>query len=287
MKTPASSGIAAAADTCMGLRQHVLHTIQTADSGLFAYRTVRRILRFACPSDETPLVLSGLFSADLADLKTRNCGRRSFVVRPTAERDIPKLAAYFGPGRPIDARLRRGDICLAAFSGEEIGAAVWFAFGPQNRDEDSKDLGCSLQFPAGTTFSYDGKGTRMGAWGTLMMRAPQLLEDLGIQRIATLIDYENALSIRSHLSLGYRRLGYLGCLKLGRWAQPFYSVDSKTWRMLPGRMGPVCLRRTGTSRKNAPRNLVRRALGLLRTGDTPGLRNWRRRTLSDAKSPTV
>jgi hypothetical protein len=237
----------------LGTWQQLLHTFRTADGSMLAYRAVRRILRSASRSDETPLIVSGLFSADLADLKTTKRGGRSLVVRPTDERDVPKLAAYFGPDRPIDARLRRGDICLATFSGEEIGAAVWFAFGPQTRDEDSKDLGCSLQFPAGTTFSYDGKGTRMGAWGTLMVRAPQLLEDLGIQRIATLIDYENALSIRSHLSLGYRRLGYLGCLKLGRWAQPFYTVDSKTWRMLPGRMGPVSLKRVRPASKGVRR----------------------------------
>jgi hypothetical protein len=184
-----------------------------------------------------------VLSASVAALK---CGRRvprSYSVRWATELDLPAVAAFFGPDRPIEDRFLRGDKCLLALLRDEICAAVWFSPGPKDYGEDARDLGCLLHFPVGVAFSYDGKGTRLGAWGTLMSRAPGLLKGLGIDQVVTLIDYDNILSVNSHRSLGYHRLGLVGCLRVGGWAQPFHLGNNQLWQMLPGRIGPLELRR--------------------------------------------
>jgi hypothetical protein len=182
-------------------------------------------------------------SARVADLQTGRRGRRSYRVRWATESDVPAITAFFGPDRPIARRVDRGDRCLVATVRDEIRAAVWFAPGPGGYAEDAGDLGCELQFPERSAFSYDGKGTLLGAWGTLMAQAPDLLTQIGVDEVITLIDYDNHLSIKSHQSLGYRRLGLLGCLRLARWMQPFYWDGGTLWRMLPGRLGSLELRR--------------------------------------------
>jgi hypothetical protein len=186
-------------------------------------------------------------SASLADLPSGRRIRRSYQVRWATPCDTPAIATFFGPDRPIKARFRRDDRCLLATLRDELCAAVWFSPGPKDYWEDARDLGCVLQFPAGIVFSYDGKGTRLGAWGTLMARAPEFLQQIGVGQIVTLIDYDNHLSINSHKSLGYQRLGLIGGLRLGRWIQPVYWDGGTLWRMLPGRLGPLELCRAKTS----------------------------------------
>jgi hypothetical protein len=153
------------------------------------------------------------------------------------------LSAYFGPDRPVEARIRRGDVCVLATRGGQIGAALWLAVGPAEYGEDVPDLGCSLSVPPHVAFTYDGKGTRLGAWGTLMMQLPDLLGERQVGRTVTLVDIENTHSIRSHLALGYRRAGYVGCVKVARWVKTVYTEGGGTWRMLPGHIGSVVLRR--------------------------------------------
>jgi hypothetical protein len=189
-----------------------------------------------------------VMSASVADLKTGRPVRRSYQVRWATESDVPAVTAFFGPDRPITDRVHRGDRCLLATVRDEICAAVWFSPGPKSYMEDVGDLGCEFIFPNRVAFSYDGKGTRLGAWGTLMARAPELLPQIGVEEIVTLIDYDNPMSINSHRSLGYHRLGLVGCLRLAWWIQPIYWDGGHLWRMLPGRVGPLELRRTKPAR---------------------------------------
>lgn len=233
------------------------HAARTWDRHMLAYRVIRRVLCAGCFGGETPLILSGLYTANVADLPNNVRGRR-YEIRPATEQDLPRLSTYFGSDRPIANRYRRGDIGVLAVRGDEICAAVWLATGPTEYSEDVRDLGCSLAVPEGVVFSYDGKGTRLGAWGTLMAHLPRLLDELQIRQIVTLIDYENTLSIRSHRSLGYRREGYVGCVKFARWVQSFYTDAGGIWRMLPGRIGSVSLRRERPARKDAERQQPRR-----------------------------
>jgi hypothetical protein len=213
-----------------------------------AFRVLRRALCAGYWNGGSPLVLSGLYAASVDQLKPLRRGRPRYEVRLARENDVSQLAAYFGAERPIESRLSRGDVGVLAVRGHEICAAVWLAAGPAEYAEDVRDLGCSLAVPAGVVFSYDGKGTRLGAWGTMMAGLPPLLGELGMRQVVTLIDYENTRSIRSHVSLGYRRLGYVGCVKLARWVQPFHKDGGAAWRMLPGRIGPVSFRKASPLR---------------------------------------
>jgi len=216
--------------------------------GRVGYRIIRRVCRGPWCGDWASLFVVEVMSASISDLRKGRRGRRSYQVRWAAESDVPAVTAFFGPGRPIMQRVRRGDRCLIATVRGEICAAVWFSPGPGHYAEDAGDLGCELHYPETVAFSYDGLGTRLGAWGTLMARAPDLLQQIGVDEIVTLIDYDNYLSINSHQSLGYRRLGLVGCLGLAQWMQPFYGTGRTPWRMLPGRLGPLELHRASKAR---------------------------------------
>lgn len=217
--------------------------VSRGDRRLLAYRVVRRLMSACYWQDGSPLTFSGLYSADVSQLRRTTGGRPRYVVRTAEYSDLPNLSAYFGPERSVDARLSRGDVCVLAVRSGQIGAAVWLAIGPAEYREDIPDLGCSLSVPSHVAFSYDGKGTRLGAWGTLMMQLPGLLDDRRVGQVVTLVDVENTHSIRSHLSLGYRRIGYVGCVKFAGWVQTIYTVGGGTWRMLPGRIGSVAISR--------------------------------------------
>lgn len=227
----------------VGLRGRLRGLYSVFARGRVGYRLVRRVCRLPCVENWASLFIVEAMSASVADLRTGRRGRRSYQVQWATESDVPAVTAFFGPNRPIARRVGRGDRCLVATVRDEICAAVWFAAGPSHYAEDARDLGCVLEFPARTAFSYDGKGTRLGAWGTMMAQAPDLLTQLGVDEVITLIDYDNHMSIRSHESLGYRRLGLIGCLRLAGWVQPFYRDGEKVWRMLAGRLGALELRR--------------------------------------------
>jgi hypothetical protein len=220
---------------------------------LTTYRLVRRLLNLPCWAGRSSLDVAELFSASVAALKRTSRVPRSYAVRWAGERDLPALTAFFGPDRKVDERFARGDVCLIALVREEICAAVWFIPGPGVYSEDAQDFGRVFRIPAGHAFSYDGKGLRWGAWGTLMARAPRYLAELGVDEVVTLIDYGNTASSNAHRSLGYRHIGLLGCVRLLSWMQPFHKANGQPWRISPGQMGPLLLGRTSASAADASR----------------------------------
>ncbi len=69
---------------------------RTWDRDMFAYRVVRRILCAGCWDGGTPLVFSGLYAANVADLQGNTRGRRRYEIRTATEHDLPQLTSYFG-----------------------------------------------------------------------------------------------------------------------------------------------------------------------------------------------
>ena len=137
------------------------------------------------------------------------------------------------------ARLERGDLCVLTVSQQKIGAALWLAIGPGVFREDWDDMRYTCQFPAGVGWTYDGKGTRWGAWGTLMARLPDLLDPFSVHELVTLIDCNNWQSLDAHRSLGYENIGAVGSIgALGLVCSVCRSRDRR-WHRLPARIGSV------------------------------------------------
>ena len=183
------------------------------------------------------LCVVDVFRAGLPEWKANGCIPRGFEVRQAGPADLPLLAGYFGSQERAAERLQRGDRCLAALAQDAIGAAVWFSLGPNAYADDWDDLRCVFRFPAGVAWSFDGRGTQWGAWGSLMVRAPQHLQDLGAEEVFTLVEWNNWKSIDSHRSLGWRRVAVLGCLRVAPLVWRLYSADGRRWHVPPGRIG--------------------------------------------------
>ena len=164
---------------------------------------------------------------------------QSFQIRMADESDHSALADYYGSEQTIRGRLERGDLCFMTLCQNRIGAAVWMALGPGEYRDDWDELQTLFQFPANVAWSYDGKGTRWGAWGALMMRLPNMLEERGIHKVATLIDCNNWQSHDAHRSLGYQQVGLLGSLDLCGLRVGACRHANRRWQFLPARIGAV------------------------------------------------
>jgi hypothetical protein len=171
--------------------------------------------------------------------RLRSTGRtpKSFVVERAT--DEQELAEYFERADLVHKRLVAGDVCLVTRCGGKLGAGVWISPGPNDYDENRDELGCTVRFPAGVAWSYDGKGTRWGAWGALMARLPELLDELKLGEVYTLIDYDNQESLAGHRSLGYQRVGLVGCVALFGLSLSVCMPIGERWHLASGHVGKL------------------------------------------------
>lgn len=182
-----------------------------------------------------------VFSVPVGELRRGRRVPRAFVVRPASAEDLPALGEFFSNPKRVRQRFDRGDLCMVTLAKNEICAAVWFALGPLDYREDFSELGCIFQVPAGVAWSFDGKGTKLGAWGSLMGQFPDCLEQHGAKEVITVIDYNNRDSLDAHKSLGYRGTGVVCYLKLLGFALRLYKNHGRRWRLLPGQIGNLTL----------------------------------------------
>lgn len=189
---------------------------------------------------ELPLVRLGfqwhlleVFTVQTSQLKVPLRVPSNYQIRIANRDDQSTLEEYFGDANRVRQRLDRGDICLIACCREKVGAAVWFLPGPSSYGDDWGHLGCRFELPDGAVWSYDGKGTMFGAWGTLMAKLPEHLRRWGVDRVFTAIDYHNGESLRGHESLGYRRLGMLRRVMLSGLSRTVCRRSGDSWSNLP------------------------------------------------------
>jgi len=225
----------------------LIRSARSRGPGYVFYRLARRVAEARYLRNCFKFCLVEIFSVPVSQLKCSRRIPRAFVVRKAEERDLPALGAYFSDPQRVRRRFERRDICVITLAGDEICAAVWLAIGPKDYREDWNDLGCVFHFPAGVGWSYDGKGTRWGAWGALMGRLPEYLKELEIAEVYTLIDCGNRASQESHKSLGYRPLGTIGCVGLLGLALRIYRVSGESWQRLPQQAGKLVF----STRQNA------------------------------------
>ncbi len=185
------------------------------------------------------LTVCELFQAKASDLKTLSRLPRAYTARLATPDDAAELGRFFGCPARVAGRLDRGDVCAVVLAGGRVCAGAWLAPGPAVVEEDWDDVRSLYRIPAGVAWGYDGRGTRPGAWGCLMARLPEFLASLGADRIAASIHYNNHLSIDSHLTAGFRTLGWIGCARLLGLALRRYRPADGRWGRLPGPLGPI------------------------------------------------
>ena len=202
-----------------------------------AYRVVKRLSTLPVVRWCVRFDLVEVLTATTDQLGTAGRIPKSLVVERAT--DEAELAEYFARPDLVRERLAAGDVCLVTRAGGKLGAGVWLRPGPGDYDENRDELGCTIRFPAGVAWSYDGKGTRWGAWGALMARMPAFLDELALGEVYTLIDYDNQESLAGHRSLGYRRAGLVGCVALMGLSLTVCVPDGRRWHFAPGYVGKL------------------------------------------------
>ncbi|MDZ7615479.1 MAG: hypothetical protein U1E05_00655 [Patescibacteria group bacterium] len=207
-----------------------------------AYSAARRLVgggRFRPWLDCTVIEL---FEAEVGQLRRIGRMPRAYNSRFATRADQAELAEYFGSAERVRQRLDRGDVCAVVLAGERICAGAWLTLGPATVEEDWNDVRCRYHIPAGTAWGYDGRGTKPGAWGSLMACLPGYLTELGADRMVASIHYNNHLSIDSHLSTGFHSVGWIACVRFLGLALRVHREADGGWCRMPGPIARVEVR---------------------------------------------
>lgn len=204
-----------------------------------AYSVVRRLVATGRLRPWLDCTVLEMFHVETDALRRIGRMPRAYTSRFATREDAAELGEFFGSPAAVAQRLDRGDVCAVVLSRQRICAGAWLRLGPAVVEEDWNDVRCRYRIPAGTAWGYDGLGTKPGAWGSLMACLPGYLAQLGAERMVASIHYNNHLSINSHLSTGFRAIGWIGCVRLLGLTFRVYHPASGGLSRLPGQLGPV------------------------------------------------
>ena len=137
----------------------------------------------------------------------------SFELRFLTPDEVQRFAQ--DPANELSAefvdRLRRGlDHCFGVLKGERLANYGWFAV---HSVDGEHCAGVDLGLPPDIAYMYKGfthpdfRGMRLH--GASMGEALRALGDRGVERILSVVYWDNAASLRSCDALGYERLGLL------------------------------------------------------------------------------
>ena len=147
----------------------------------------------------------------------------SIAMRLLGPDDIPAYLAFRPDQRAeeIAERLARGHWCLAAWRDGRVVSAAWGAPGRAPLEY----LDWDLPLAPDEAYSYDlyTAPAARGRGMTPATRAPHLLlaRDRGYRRLLATLLPENRRALRTPEQLGYRVIGRLGYVGVGRWRRRF------------------------------------------------------------------
>ena len=126
----------------------------------------------------------------------------------------------------IEAALKRGDLCVAAFEGERLIAYVWRAFGPTPAEN-----GLWITFPKPLRYGYKAftrpeyRGRRIQQ--ALLRSTDRVCLERGFTHGFSYIATNNYPSLAANLRPGNRVAGYLGYVKWFGWRLPFRTPGAR------------------------------------------------------------
>jgi len=213
------------------------------------YQTLNRIANFRLWHRWFQISIVNIYSAPIAELKQSDKLPNLYEVRPAETNDLnelKELGEYCGDADRMKSRIKRGDMCMLNLCKGKIGAMMWYSIGPNEYKDDWAAVRCNVRFPNQSAWMYDGKGTRLGAWGGMMMNSARHLKAMGIEEIYTMVDWENRKSIDPMRSLGLTQAGSFMFLKLfGIKFTRCKPQGQRRWRRLPARIGQLELSSNG------------------------------------------
>lgn len=133
----------------------------------------------------------------------------------------------FHPGldaAEVRGRLDRGGKCFIARHQGSIVNACWSAEGSVCIDY----LGCNLQLTPGEVYVYNNyTDPRFRSRNIAIVRAIEMLRHfraLGYRRLVAVVVPENKAAFRSPEKAGYRQIGVIGYIRIGRWRHHLLSA---------------------------------------------------------------
>jgi len=180
---------------------------------------------FACGASE-------IMAARPDELRRLSRIPKSYSVRAAQGDDEPQVARLMG-GKATTAPLgASGDIGLLAVADGEVQAMEWIRPGPAEYDRDAKRLGLVFRVPRGSCWLHNGSGGESGArgpWAMILGRLPGFLEEQGIERAYLQVACGNEYSRRCHEALGFRKIGRVVNVRLGRLRFVRWRGEGETW----------------------------------------------------------
>ncbi len=91
----------------------------------------------------------------------------------------------------------------------------------------------------GTAWIYDGRGTKLGAWGSLMATLPAMLEKRKVDGLAALVECNNWQALDAHRSLRFESTALLASFSLFGWHRCYCKSRDAFWRTIPTTVSDV------------------------------------------------
>jgi transposase len=185
------------------------------------------------------LAIAEILTAPVARLRRLERLPKALQVRLATESDLPQVRRFVAYPARATQRLASGDSCVVTLCGAQVLATEWFKIGPAAYHEDAENLGVVFHVPQRTCWLYDGVSGEdrqtLGPWGAVMGRLRAYLEERDIETVYFQVGYENFYSLACHEALGFRVIGRLCCMRLGRRRFILYKTSSRAWTWIRGR----------------------------------------------------
>jgi RimJ/RimL family protein N-acetyltransferase len=182
------------------------------------------------------LEIAEIYHAEVSSLKTSERLPALYTVRLAGNDDVAALGEYFEKPEIICKRWQRGDSCLMAIADGDIAAALWWMRGPNCFPDDQQTLGSSFRIEEGNFWAYDAKGTRLGAFGSLLMCQRQFLDELGAKQVWGQVDYANKAALKANEAVGFKTAGRILRVSVFGWGVSRQRTTGDRWRSMPARL---------------------------------------------------
>jgi GNAT superfamily N-acetyltransferase len=179
--------------------------------GVLGETVYRRLALLELPLDEPLPQVAPSVSVDVAELR---------------EADVDEYAGFDPDSTADDVRRRLADghRCLVARHRGRPVHVAWFARGRLPSEYLGRDIPLARTEAAtfGTFTAPEARGQGVGPAVRASMARD--LREAGCRRLLSVVLPENSASLRMTEKLGYRRIGVVGFLRVGRWRRDFCRV---------------------------------------------------------------